>query len=53
MIVSFHTISLIGVRNLIKPEFVKPGSCIIDVGLIRITDENGKEKLVGDVDFEG
>lgn len=42
-----------GVRNLIKPEFVKPGSCIIDVGLIRITDENGKEKLVGDVDFEG
>lgn len=40
-------------KNLIRPEFIKPGACLIDVGLIRITDEEGKEKLVGDVDYEG
>lgn len=32
---------------------VKPGACVIDVGITRITTESGKEKLVGDVDFEG
>lgn len=32
---------------------VKPGACIIDVGINRITTEEGKTKLVGDVDFEG
>ncbi|ENN75943.1 bifunctional methylenetetrahydrofolate dehydrogenase/cyclohydrolase, mitochondrial isoform X2 [Dendroctonus ponderosae] len=46
-------ISATGVVNLIKPEMVKPGACIIDVGITRITTENGKTKLVGDVDFEG
>lgn len=38
---------------MIKPEFIKPGACLIDVGLIRVTDDEEKEKLVGDVDFEG
>lgn len=42
-----------GVVNLIKPHMVKPGACIIDVGINRITTEEGKTKLVGDVDFEG
>jgi methylenetetrahydrofolate dehydrogenase(NAD+) / 5,10-methenyltetrahydrofolate cyclohydrolase len=32
---------------------VKPGACIIDVGITRVTDEKtGKTKLVGDVDFD-
>lgn len=44
---------VLGVRNLIQPEFIKQGACLIDVGLIRITDEEGKEKLVGDIDYEG
>ncbi|VEN46811.1 unnamed protein product [Callosobruchus maculatus] len=46
-------ISATGVVNLIKPEMVKPGACIIDVGITRITTPEGKSKIVGDVDFEG
>ncbi|XP_057659872.1 bifunctional methylenetetrahydrofolate dehydrogenase/cyclohydrolase, mitochondrial isoform X1 [Diorhabda carinulata] len=46
-------ISATGVVNLIKPEMVKPGACIIDVGITRIQTESGKDKIVGDVDFEG
>lgn len=46
-------ISATGVVNLIKPEMVKPGACVIDVGITRIKTPEGKTKLVGDVDFEG
>ncbi|XP_050298802.1 bifunctional methylenetetrahydrofolate dehydrogenase/cyclohydrolase, mitochondrial isoform X2 [Anthonomus grandis grandis] len=46
-------ISATGVVNLIKAEMVKPGACIIDVGINRIKTESGKSKIVGDVDFEG
>ncbi|KAJ3645203.1 hypothetical protein Zmor_022882 [Zophobas morio] len=46
-------ISATGVVGLIKPEIVKPGAVVIDVGINRITTKEGKTKLVGDVDFEG
>ncbi|CAG9839763.1 unnamed protein product [Diabrotica balteata] len=46
-------ISATGVVNLIKPDMIKPGACIIDVGITRIPTEDGKDKIVGDVDFEG
>ncbi|KAL3274330.1 hypothetical protein HHI36_015731 [Cryptolaemus montrouzieri] len=46
-------ISATGVVNLITPDMVKPGACIIDVGITRIQTEDGKTKLVGDVDFDG
>lgn len=42
----------IGVVNLITSDIVKPGACVIDVGITRIQTEEGKTKLVGDVDFE-
>ncbi len=45
-------ISAAGVPNLVKADMVKSDAVIIDVGINRITDENGKSKLVGDVDFE-
>lgn len=42
-----------GIPHLIKADMVKPGACVIDVGITRIKDpEGGKDKLVGDVDFE-
>lgn len=41
-----------GVPGLVTADMVKDGACIIDVGITRITDANGKNKLVGDVDFE-
>jgi methylenetetrahydrofolate dehydrogenase(NAD+)/5,10-methenyltetrahydrofolate cyclohydrolase len=42
-----------GVPGLIRADMIKPGAAVIDVGLTRIKDEKtGKNKLVGDVDFE-
>ncbi len=41
-----------GVPGLIKADMVKKDSVVIDVGINRITIEDGKTKLVGDVDFE-
>ncbi|MBM5782191.1 MAG: bifunctional methylenetetrahydrofolate dehydrogenase/methenyltetrahydrofolate cyclohydrolase FolD [Pelagibacterales bacterium] len=41
-----------GVPGLIKADMVKKDAVIIDVGINRITLEDGKTKLVGDVDFE-
>lgn len=46
-------VSATGVPNLITADIVKPGACVIDVGITRIQNENGTFKLVGDVDFEG
>ena len=47
-------ISATGVPNLIKADMVKPGACIIDVGITRVKDEaTGRFKLVGDADYDG
>lgn len=43
----------LGVVNLITPNIVKPGACIIDVGITRIPTEDGRTTIVGDVDFQG
>ncbi|XP_043512910.1 bifunctional methylenetetrahydrofolate dehydrogenase/cyclohydrolase, mitochondrial [Frieseomelitta varia] len=40
-----------GIPGLITKEMVKPGACVIDVGITRIKMDN-KYKLIGDVDFE-
>jgi methylenetetrahydrofolate dehydrogenase(NAD+) / 5,10-methenyltetrahydrofolate cyclohydrolase len=46
-------VSATGVPNLIRADMVKPGATVIDVGITRVFDEStGKNKLVGDVDFE-
>lgn len=40
-----------GVQGIVKPEWVKPGAAVLDVGVSRATDpETGKSKVVGDVD---
>jgi len=31
---------------------VKPGAAVIDIGINQITDEDGKSKIVGDVDTD-
>lgn len=43
-----------GVPNLVKPEWIKPGSTVIDVGVNRIgkNEKTGKAILRGDVDFD-
>ncbi|MGB9621793.1 MAG: bifunctional methylenetetrahydrofolate dehydrogenase/methenyltetrahydrofolate cyclohydrolase FolD [Brevinematia bacterium] len=42
----------IGKPKFIKKEMIKEGAVVVDVGINRI-EEEGKTKLVGDVDFEG
>lgn len=47
-----------GVPGLVKPEWIKPGACVIDVGVNRIgtkiSEKTGREVAIlkGDVDFE-
>lgn len=45
-------VAAVGRAQMVKKEWVKPGSVVIDVGINRITLPDGKEKLVGDVDFD-
>jgi len=42
----------VGVPGLIKGNMIKPGATVIDVGINRIKDEEGKSKIVGDVAFD-
>ena len=42
-----------GVPKYVPADWVKPGACVIDVGVNRIgMTESGKAKLAGDVDFD-
>ncbi|PPL19545.1 bifunctional methylenetetrahydrofolate dehydrogenase/methenyltetrahydrofolate cyclohydrolase [Microterricola pindariensis] len=44
-------VAAVGVAHLIKPEWIKPGAAVLDVGITRVQDdETGKGKLTGDVD---
>lgn len=45
-------IAAIGKPCFITDDMIKPGAAVIDVGINRITDAEGKSKLVGDVDFD-
>lgn len=44
-------ISAVGKPGLIKGDSIKPGAVVIDVGITMIS-EGGKEKFIGDVEFE-
>ncbi|RUQ98974.1 bifunctional methylenetetrahydrofolate dehydrogenase/methenyltetrahydrofolate cyclohydrolase [Labedella endophytica] len=44
-------VAAVGVPHLVKPEWIKPGAAVVDVGVTRVgTTESGKAKLSGDVD---
>jgi methylenetetrahydrofolate dehydrogenase (NADP+)/methenyltetrahydrofolate cyclohydrolase len=50
-------VAAVGRPRLVKGDWIKPGACVIDVGINRIPDARegaapGKTRLVGDVDFE-
>jgi methylenetetrahydrofolate dehydrogenase (NADP+)/methenyltetrahydrofolate cyclohydrolase len=45
-------IAAVGRPEMVKGNWIKPGACVIDVGINRVPSEGGKSKLVGDVDFE-
>lgn len=44
-------VAAVGQPRLIKGDWVKEGATVIDVGINRI-EENGKNRLVGDVDYD-
>jgi len=47
-------VAAVGRPEMVKADWVKPGACVIDVGINRVTDPaTGKGRIVGDVDFAG
>ena len=44
-------IAAVGRAEMIQGDWIKPGATVIDVGINRIDGENGKKRLVGDVEF--
>ena len=45
-------VAAIGRPNFVQGEWIKPGAIVIDVGMNRIKDNDGKRRLVGDVDYQ-
>jgi len=48
-------VAAVGRERMVKGDWVKPGACVIDVGINRIPAPEkgeGKTRLVGDVDFD-
>ncbi len=45
-------IAAVGRPQLINAEMVNRDVVVVDVGINRVTDANGKSRLIGDVDFE-
>ena len=45
-------IAAVGRPQMVKGDWIKPGATVIDVGINRVDGDNGKSRLVGDVDFE-
>ena len=48
-------VAAVGRPEMVKAEWLKPGACVIDVGINRLPPADGaaKGRLVGDVDFAG
>ncbi len=44
-------IAAVGVPELVKGDWIKDGAIVIDVGINRVEKEDGKTKLVGDVEY--
>ena len=46
-------VAAVGRPEMVKGDWLKPGATVIDVGINRVSTEDGKSRLVGDVDFAG
>jgi methylenetetrahydrofolate dehydrogenase (NADP+)/methenyltetrahydrofolate cyclohydrolase len=44
-------VAAVGRPQMVKGDWIKPGAVVIDVGINRVPAEDGKSRLVGDVDF--
>jgi len=44
-------VAAVGRPEMVKADWIKPGATVIDVGINRIAGDDGKNRLVGDVDY--
>jgi methylenetetrahydrofolate dehydrogenase (NADP+)/methenyltetrahydrofolate cyclohydrolase len=44
-------VAAVGRPEMVRGDWLKPGSTVIDVGINRLSGEDGKDRLVGDVDY--
>tara|TARA_R110002094_G_scaffold184797_6_gene161541 strand:+ start:1540 stop:2460 length:921 start_codon:yes stop_codon:yes gene_type:complete len=42
----------VGIAGFLKPDMIKPGAVVIDIGINQITQEDGSFAIVGDADTE-
>jgi methylenetetrahydrofolate dehydrogenase (NADP+) / methenyltetrahydrofolate cyclohydrolase len=45
-------VAAVGRPRMVKGDWLKPGAVVIDVGINRLPTEDGKGRLVGDVDYD-
>ncbi|MEK0081823.1 bifunctional methylenetetrahydrofolate dehydrogenase/methenyltetrahydrofolate cyclohydrolase FolD [Benzoatithermus flavus] len=45
-------VAAVGQPELVRGDWLKPGAIVIDVGINRVTDAEGKARIVGDVAFK-
>ena len=45
-------VAAVGIPEMVRGDWIKPGAIVIDVGINRVPGENGKTKLVGDVNYD-
>jgi methylenetetrahydrofolate dehydrogenase (NADP+)/methenyltetrahydrofolate cyclohydrolase len=45
-------VAAVGRPEMVRGDWIKPGGCVIDVGINRVPAEDGKSRLVGDVAYE-
>ena len=45
-------VAAVGIPELVKRDWIKPGAIVIDVGINRVPGAEGKTKLVGDVAYD-
>ncbi|MGA7789714.1 MAG: bifunctional methylenetetrahydrofolate dehydrogenase/methenyltetrahydrofolate cyclohydrolase FolD [Xanthobacteraceae bacterium] len=41
----------IGSPEFVRGDWIRPGATVIDIGINRVTDDSGKSRIVGDVNF--
>lgn len=45
-------VAAVGKPELVRGSWIKPGACVIDVGINRVLAPDGKARLIGDVAFD-
>jgi methylenetetrahydrofolate dehydrogenase (NADP+)/methenyltetrahydrofolate cyclohydrolase len=45
-------VAAVGRAEIVRGDWIRPGACVIDVGINRLPTDDGKGRLVGDVAFD-